>query len=272
MGHGMSDLELELERDVGGSFSSGEYEEGDEESSLDDELEDDEAFTGALDDAESDEELDDAELIEPDLRGFAERFYELSLRDGESEEDRELEVSSILREMEREYFLKGLLKKVAPAAKGLFRTGLALAKSATPLGQVVNAATALSRGNLRGMLGSLANSALSLATKHPALAAAMPVLSSLGFKPGAPSKAGWGNFAQLAKNAYGQLRRNLDKEAADPAHAADLANRAFRSAIGRAKQMARVQIGDGASGLARSGNGRKVITLSAGDTLVIRVR
>lgn len=297
--NGMSDLEFELERDgnlVYREVSDNEVaHEQDTEESLDGELEDDELFTGALDDAEADDaELDDHELeddeaddgeaddelddelLEPDVRGFAERFHELSLRDGESELELELEVGTLLREMEREYFLKGLLKKVAPGAKRLFKKGLAYAKKATPLGQVVSAATALSRGNLRGMLSSLASSAMSLASKHPAFAAVMPALSALGFKPGQPdSKAPWKNFAGLAKDAYGQLAKNLTATADEPTQAAEIAHRSFRTAVrGAAARTAGQLGGSRANGSAR-GRGKgpvRVVTLQRGDRLVIRVR
>ena len=287
--NGMSDLELELERDSVLVYNEAiEDEQSDEEDRLDTELEEDEAFTGALDDAETDDgeaddheleddEADDGEvddeLVEPDVRGFGERLHELSLREGESELELELEVNSILREMEDEYFLKGLLKKVvAPGAKALFRKGLAYAKKATPLGQVINAATSLSKGSMRGMLSSLANAGLSLVSKHPAFAAVMPALSALGFKPGqTDSKAPWQNFAALAKDAYSTLAKNLTSDADQPAKAAEIAHRSFKSAVARATMRGTaLRAGRDHRSSGRVEGKARVVTLKRGQRLVIR--
>lgn len=296
MANVMSDLELELERDGAlvytGNEAAEEISDGeDDHEDANGELEDDEYFGGAIDDAETDselealirgetdQELEDDELVEPDVRGFAERLHELSLREGESELEIEQEVDAIVREMEREYFLKGLLKKVAPMGKALFKKGLAYAAKATPLGQIVNAATALSKGNMKGLLTSLASAGLKVAGNHPAFAAVMPALSALGFKPGSKSKAPWQKLAGLAKDAYGQLAKNLTPDADEPAKAAEVAHRSFKTALHRATR------GVGAAsrptalgrhprlhGSAGGGHPVRVITLGPGERLLIKAR
>ena len=296
MANVMSDLELELERD-GALVYAGEPAEEitdgeDDHEDPNGELEDDEYFGGAIDDAEtddeleallrgeSDQELEDDELVDPDVRGFAERFHELSLRDGESELEIEQEVDAIVREMEREYFLKGLLKKVAPIGKALFKKGLAYAAKATPLGQVINAATALSKGNMRGLIGSLASAGLKIAGNHPAFAAVMPALSAIGFKPGSKSKAPWQKLAGIAKSAYGQLAKNLTPDADEPAKAAEIAHRSFKTALHRATGGAGMASRPGVHGrrarLLGSGGGGgrniRVVTLAPGERLLIKVR
>jgi hypothetical protein len=182
MNGSISALELELEEDaelgVDEELDDAELELYGAELEADDaELEEDSEWEAA-DDGESDYELgDDGELVEPDRHGFAERFYELSLREGESELELAREVDTLLREMEHEYFFKGLLKKVKGAGKSLLKHAAKAAGGALPIGNLAKIATSLARGDMRGMLGSLANTALSVASKHPALAAAMPALN-----------------------------------------------------------------------------------------------
>jgi hypothetical protein len=276
----MSALELELEEDAessaldDGELDDAELEADDSElddSELDDsELETDDAELEADDSELDDSELDDSELVEPDQRGFVERFYELSLRDSEDEMEIAREVDDILREMEQEYFLKGFIKKVGSAGKTLIKKAAKVAAGVLP-GDLAKIATSLARGDMKGLLSSLATTALSVASKHPALAAAMPALQALGFGGaggGLPSlgKLPWKNFVGMAKDAYGRLAKNVDQEAMTPAGAQRAARGAFNGALARAARRSR------ASGGASVGGGKRVITLRRGDRLVVRVR
>jgi hypothetical protein len=183
-------------------------------------------------------------------------------------------VDSILREMEHEYFLKGLLKKVGSAGKVLIKRAAKAAAGALPLGNVAKIATSLASGDMRGLLSSLANTALSVASKHPALAAAMPALKALGFGGpggGLPSldKLPWKNLTSMAKDAFGQLAKTVDQEAMTPVGAQRAARAAFNGALVRAARRSR----GGASGARTGRYGRKrVVTLGRGERLVVRVR
>jgi hypothetical protein len=292
----ISPLELELEE--GRSFEDGR---GDFEDALDGELDDSEThdaelvFEGddaelddaELDDAELDDaELDDAELelesdadgevndeldgelAEPDRFRFAERLYELSLNGADSELELSHEVDAIVREMEHEYFLKRLknigrrLKKVGGAAlKGAVKA----ASGALPIKNLTQLATSLASGDMRGFLGSLASTAMSVASKHPALAAAMPALKALGFDGGGTQP--WKNFTTMAKDAYGQLAKSVENEVLKPATAQRTARRAFHGALVRARSR-RTRSGGGGN----TGKRKRVVTLSRGDVLVVRVR
>jgi hypothetical protein len=292
---GISALELELENDTElearmddegdeGESDDGEFEAADDsemEAEADDsELDDAElADDSELDDHEEDSELselDDAELVEPDAHGFAERFYELSLREGESEFEIAREVDSILREMEHEYFLKGLLKKVKKVGGKFLKTAAGVVGSTLPIGNLAKIATSLMSGDMRGMLGALASTAMSVASKHPALAAAMPALKALGFGGGG-SPAGawknWKNFTDMAKDAYGTLATKVDSEVMKPQRAQHAARSSFNSALVRASKRRHTYGRGTAGGSSINGQQRKrVITLRRGDRLIVRVR
>lgn len=254
--------EFEQPRQVSVRFESeaGSEEETDEEFE-DDELETDDELEAA-DDFETDalELGSDEEFPEPDRRGFADRLYELSLRQNESELELDHELEALFREMEQEYFFRNLGKRLRQGGKALIKTAARYAKNSTPLGNVMNAATSLATGNMRGLL----KSAVKLASQHPALAAAMPVLKTLGFDgAGTAGKAPWQNIVNVAKHAYGDMARRLDKEALTPAGASRIANAAFHTALQRTAR---------SRGAARRQGGKKIVHLRPGDTLVVRVR
>jgi hypothetical protein len=261
------ELELEMASDSPMNGEAASVEEGLEEVGDEDgaELEEDDAQYQAHegdDDAEYEDD-EDAELIEPDARGYGERFYELSLREFESPDDRDEEVQRVLREMEREYFLGGLVKKLKRAGSTLVKTGLKVASKHIP---GVNVVAQLAGGNLRGALGALANTALSALSSHPAIAAALPVLKSLGFDPAAgPHKQqdAWAAFAGMAKDAFGQLAHQLPPGVGDPLAASREASRAFEVAVRNVRARGR---GAGVS------TGRRVIHLRRGQQLIIKVR
>jgi hypothetical protein len=296
---------------LGSRLGEAEDEISSSEASNDAELEDDRELTddGELDDAEleddselddaeleDDSELDDAELeddselesdaglvisaaADPHERRLAKRLYELSLRTGESELEQSYEVDRVLREMEREYFIKGLLK----AGKGALqrvgkRIGKALPKGLTKL------AAGLAGGQLRGILGSVVNTALSAASQHPALAAAMPALKALGFGGGAAGRAGgaasgaappvpWENVAALIKDSFSKLAQGVatgaDQEIASTEGAQRAAQRAFRGALKGVTQRQAVRAGRSGG---RGGSRARVVTLRQGERLIVRVR
>ncbi|HEU5320738.1 MAG TPA: hypothetical protein VFX28_08040, partial [Methylomirabilota bacterium] len=234
---GMSDLErgIELEMEEGpledrseGELELGDYGEGETaEDAAGEEME-----------VEPDEELE----LPEDAAGYAERFYELSQREFESESEVDEAVGRIVDEMEREYFF-GALKKLA--RKGLSAGTRALMRRATqfakglPAVQALKGITQLSRGNLKGMLGSLAKAGLSTALRaHPAGAAALSTLSALGFREAAApaeDRRAWGNFVDVSREAFEYLAGNLDEKAANPVGATRLAGDALQSALQKAR-------------------------------------
>lgn len=283
----LSALEYELELESEDPYGA----ELDEE--LDDDHETDES-ENELDDAEVDEpdpretsqdyaelelvdslsELDDSELDEeieePDVHGFAERFHELSLREFESELELDSEVNRLLGEMEQEYFFGGLGKLIKSAGKQLIKKGVAYVKSKVPIANVVKGVTALARGNLRGVLENVAKLGMGALSAHPAFAALMPAIQSLGFS-GNGSTAGnqdaWANFVKLAKDSYGQLAQNLTPNADQPAEAARIAGKSYELALRRQTLGVRRDH--------RRPNGRKqraqVVVLRPGQRLVVKV-
>lgn len=198
-------------------------------------------------------EGDDAELALPDVDGFAERFHELAVRSREGDEDALAEADSLLREMEAEYFLGGVLKRVG--------SGIAKVAKQLPQAKLVQGLAKVAGGALRGNLLSLAQAALS---SHPAIAAAMPALRALGFgKLAGGGPDAWKNFAGAAKSAFTNLRGNFAKAGRDAVAATRLAQRSFEQAMDEAKSR-----GAGSAGRAPL----RVVTLRPGERLLVRVK
>ncbi|WP_437489549.1 hypothetical protein WME75_10920 [Sorangium sp. So ce1014] len=286
----MSELEFELEMENEDPYAS----EADEElEGLEGELEGDEEHEGDEGELDSELELDseaddevDQELVEPDVRGFGERFYELSLRDMESESDVQQEVDRIIGEMEREYFFGGLGKLVSKAGKSLVKKGLNYAKKKVPIGSVIKGVTALARGNLKGALGSLAGAAMGALSSHPAFAAIMPALQAIGFDPakaaeGPENREAWSNFARMGKDAYHELAAGLTADSDRPAEAARVAGRAYGVALQRANVRRKhggraAPLGGrrprGEAGGDRPAGRTRVVYLQRGERLIIKAR
>jgi hypothetical protein len=256
----MSELEFELELDSENAYAE------DHESDDDELSEGEDSVDGEMDDDSELEMAFEGELIEPDVKGFGERLHELSLREFESPQELDREIGDILHEMEQEFFFGKIGKLVKSAGKSLIKKGIAYAKKRVPLVGVIDGVTALARGNLTGALKGFAKTAMGALSAHPAFAAVMPALNALGFAPGGSpgtNKAAWGKFAQLGKDAYGQLAAGLTENADQPAEAARVAGRAYELALRGVK----------ANGQARtSGNGKRtrVIHLRPGERLVIK--
>lgn len=204
-------------------------------------------------------EHDEREAGEPG--DFVERFLELASHEYESESEVDAAVNGVLHDIEREYFFKGLTKRLGGLGKKFLAQGL------RTVGQVagknfpaVQALTQLARGNLRGMLAPLAKSALTAAV--PGLGAAMPVLGALGFEAGeepALQREAWQNYVTLAREAYEDLASNLSPDAQDPLGANRLAGAAMRNALSRTPR------GGGSRG------GVRRIQVRRGERLVIEV-
>lgn len=247
----MSELEREFELEMDGD-------EG--ESEQDEELESD---WEAQSDDEADEEADEEWESEPtEAGGYANRFYELSQREFESESELDDAVRGLVNEMERDFFFKGIWRKVKKAGQRFLKKGLGQLAGRLPIFKGLKAITQLARGNLKGALGSLAKSGLTAAlSAHPAGAAILPALKGLGFEAAESperNREAWENYVGVAREAFNHLAENLDERAADPLEASRLASNAFQTAVQKAR--ARVRSGGG------RGPGRR------GRTLTIRVR
>lgn len=221
----MSELEREFELELEDEPSG---EAGPEPSSY--ELDDQEAGSEEFFEAEPLQEfegLEDAEY-EEGSSGYGERFFELAQREYESDDDREAAANEVLREMEQDFFLS---KLVRGGSKFLTKAVKAAAGTHPAFGLLKLAANQLS-GPLRGKLGALASTALSM---YPGGAALVPVLKSLGFGEGGDgsqaNKEAWDNFASFAREAYENLADNVgERELKDPAAAMQRASQALQAA------------------------------------------
>ena len=135
--------------------------------------------------------------------------------------------------MEREYFFKGLVKRLSKAGKGLVKRGLKMAKG-LPAFQALSGLTQLARGNLKGMLANLAKTGLQAAAGAiPGGAIALPALQSLGIVPGETSDPDWARFTEVAERSYDHLARNLNEQTPNPIAAAQAGGALSRRSLSR---------------------------------------
>ncbi len=224
------DIEMsELEREFELEMDEGEGEAGDKEYSEDSEVEEE---------IPSDDSMFELEFEEPeeesgsplDASSYSERFYEISQLEFESEFEYEVEIRRVLDDMEREYFwgkLKDLGRKAFKYAKKL------------PTFKALKGITQLARGDLKGMLGSLAKAGLPMALSAiPGGAAALPALKALGFETSQDEDANrqaWNNFVDLSKESFESLASNIDQRATDPLVASRLASNALQAGMKRVR-------------------------------------
>jgi hypothetical protein len=217
----ISDLEREFELEMeAGPGEEKEFEEGPEEE-----------FEGP------EEEFEE---IEGESTDYAERFYELSRREFESEMEVDDALSGPLKKMEEEFFLGGLKKRWRQLKRRglgrLLQKGLKFAAGKIPALQALKNATTAARAALRGDIGGLVKAGLGAALKaHPAGAALSPALSALGFESGEDNREAWDNVVDVAREAYDHLAENLHENADDPLVASRLASEAFETAIRKVK-------------------------------------
>ena len=255
---GLSELEREFELQMDDNQELGDEQEFAYEG-MDD-------FTGEVAEDEFEESYDETNR-------YASRFYELSQREFESESDLDNEINGLVNEMERDYFFGGIWKKLKKAGKGLVKKGLKFATSQIPAFKVFQAISQLTRGNLKGLLASIAKAGLTSAI--PGLGAAGPVLSSLGFEASEDQESGreaWNNFVEVSREAFDDLAQNLNENADEPLEASRLATNAFQTAIKRVQSRIPNQRSSSASYGGRSLRGRRVVYLNPGESLVVRRR
>lgn len=261
----LSDLERDIELQMEGGRDDVE---GELEALLEQSGERDEEFLA------EDERPDELLRELPNGSDYVERFMELSRRPFESDLAIDQELAGVFHELERDFFFKKLGGWLKKGVKGLKRIGAKavslgrrLAKS--PL-QAFKGLTDLARGNLGGLLKSLAKAAL--AGVVPGGAALAPALSALGLEaetddPDA-AREFWQRYVKLCEAAYEHLGEALDTDADDPAVAGRVAQESFQKAL-------REVFGSAARGaptLTARGNVRRFrVQANRGDVIVIRV-
>lgn len=261
-----SELENEFELEI-----KDEELEFREERELEREFEKDEEME-AIEEKEVHEELEYEEPgdreFEAKIQEYTEKLYELTEREFESELELDTEVDRVLYEMERDFFFKGLWKKIKQGGKQLIKAGVGLAKN-LPIMQVVKGVTSLARGNLKGLLKPLMKTALGFIPGVGPIAsmAAGPLVDMVGSKFGFEVSQDKGkNKAQLEKavrisaTAYDNLAKNLDKNVTDPKEASRLAAASFYSALDKAKAKIPVSMKKGC----------RVINIKRGDCIIIK--
>ena len=258
----LSELEREFELEMEGDP------DGAQESEFEDTLE-----TEYADEFES-ELYGEAESADAS-QSFAERFYELSQRGYESEFEMEGDVSQLVNEMEQEFFFGGLKKRLRKAARGLIRKGLKFAAGKIPALQALQGLTQLSRGNLKGMLGSLAKAGL--ASAIPGGAVALPALKAIGFEASedpAANREAWRNYAEVAREAFEHLGDSLHENADQPMEASRLATTAFQTALRNVQSQVGSLVPGGGLGSGRQVSGANVAygRPAPGRVPVIRLR
>lgn len=232
---GMSELEEEFELEMDEGRELGEDKEYKEDQETDEE------FEFLQEEMEVDEESEEpqGEFEGPEDRSsyYAQRFYEISEREFESESELEVQINDVLNEMEREFFWGKLKKLGKKAFKGVLKKGLSYVKG-MPVFRALKGVTQLARGDLKGMLGTMAKAALPTALSFiPGGAVALPALKALGFEAELDedaSRSAWRNFSEVSRESYEYLASNLNPNITNPIDANRLASKALQAGLSRA--------------------------------------
>jgi len=218
-----SEYELEMDNTEFEDESEFDGEVGDQEFDGETDYEGSSDYEGDYEsDYESNEEFE-YETSDSGNSEFAERLYELSQMEFESDSELDQELEATVDNM-ADHFSFSKLKKFG---KGFLKSRLGkMALGAIPGAAALKGVSALLKGDLKG----LAKSALSL---HPGIAAAMPALNALGFEAGDPeaNREAWENYVEVAQEAFENAAQNLNENAVDPMVAHEVAKNAFRKAV-----------------------------------------
>jgi hypothetical protein len=250
----MSDLEREFELEMEEQDMEWESapDRGEELESLPDEEQGEEEF----------------EALDRDESGYAERLYQLSQREFESESELDAAVNEVLNDIEQEYFFGGIRRKWNKFKKTglgkLVKKGLSIAGGQIPALQALKGITSLARGDLRGLL----NSAVGTAVRSviPGGGVAVEALKTLGFREAetaADNRQAWENVVDVARTSYEHLANTLHERADQPLEASRLAADAFRAGLQSAGRAA------GAGRTLPSGRRRHRIRVRRGDVIII---
>jgi hypothetical protein len=274
----MSELEQEFELEMDDLETDDNYETGDDDEIDDLEFEGNEDYES--DDYESEGESEDMsddeyEAFEAGDTDFAERFFELSQREFESETEIDEAVNEILDDMEREYFsFSGVLNK----AKGLGKIvskGIDLAKKVgikLPQIDALKSMLGPAVKMLKGKLGTLITPALKAAlASTPAGMAALPALQALGFESSedmSENREAWDNYVNVARESFEYLVNNATPDVNHPLAANRLAANAFQAGMkkygNKRRYSPRLTVGG------RRAKNVRHISIAPGEVLVIR--
>lgn len=266
--------DLELEED----FETDDFEfESDEESEHNDnEYEFENDFENEFEADYEDEPQGEYEWLEASDAGYAERFFELSQREFESEAEIDQAFNEILNEIDEEFFLGGVLGKAKKMAKKLAQKGTALAKKAgikLPAIEALKSMLGPAAGILKGNLGSLIKPALKAAlSAHPAGMAALPALKALGFESSedmGENREAWDNYVAVAQEAFEHLAANVNENIDNPLEASRLATNAFQAGLKKVKSRKGFLQQKGRAGNLRKGKVRRIY-IAPGEILVIK--
>lgn len=193
-----------------------------------------------------DESEGEFEWLETNDSDYAERFFELSQREFESESEIDKAVNEILDDMENEFFsFGGLWKKAKNAAKSLAKKGVALAKKAginIPSIDALKSMLGPALNFLKGDLGNLIGPAIKAAIgANPAGAAALQALGFESVEDMGENREAWNNYVSVAKEAFENLAETINENADDPLEASRLATNAFQKALKNSKGLRRTR-------------------------------
>ena len=167
--------------------------------------------------------------IQTPTDNLAQKFFELS-ESNISDNEADSAINGLLNEVERQFFFGKLLKK--GLGKKLFNIGKGFVKG-LPVFQGLKSISQLARGDLKGMLGSLAKTGL--ASVIPGGSAALPILNTLGLSEISEDSENnldrWKDFVRLSEISYEHLAQNLDLNSIkSPIAASKLASKSFQTA------------------------------------------
>ncbi|MGB7069900.1 MAG: hypothetical protein WBD22_10430 [Pyrinomonadaceae bacterium] len=199
-----------------------EFEMDDSEFEYEDEYEADEEL-----EFEADEEF---EAFESENSEYAERFYELSQMEFESELESDQEVDRLINEMADNFWggaFKKLKRKFKKLAPGLIKFGL----NQIPAVRGLKAFSGIAKGILDGNLSGIAKGLLSAS---PVGGVAGPAMQALGLEASQyadDNREAWDTFVGVSREAYENLADSMNESAADPEVANKLATGALSNAV-----------------------------------------
>lgn len=258
------EFELEMEKDEGAKDEEIKEEELERELEL--EMEKDEEAKD--EELEFEEREPEEREFEEKIAGYTDRLFEISEREYESESELDTEIDNFLNEMERDFFFKGLWKKIKDGGKKLIKTGIGLAKN-LPIMQVVKGVTSLARGNLKGMLKPFLKTAIGMIPGIGPVASTLsgPLIDMVGSKFGfevtqdtEKNKAQLEKAVRITAAAYDNLARNLGKNATDPKEASRLAASSFQNSLDKIQAQIPVSLK----------KGYRIIKIRRGDRIMIK--
>jgi hypothetical protein len=165
---------------------------------------------------------------------YTDKLLEISERQFDTEFELDREIQSLVNNMERDFFsFGGVWKKLKQGGRFLAKAGLNAVKG-LPAFRVVKGLTQLARGNLKGLLATLAKAGMGAAiSAFPGGAIALPALRAMGvgFEVSDDSdvrRRALYNVVDVSRESFEYLARNFNEKSNDPIEANRLAANAFQ--------------------------------------------